>query len=148
MSWNQSRPHPVLHINWHLKKNWISETTEQLNNSHRTNHMDQDYYYYEQGRERKPRAVSASHEPGFNLRRENLKADLVMVWKTFSRWLSDTKGEGEKTREIEAPFTYMFPTSTLELQTRDSGWSRRLGHRCDRPCGHKTQAVPAREQCH
>ena len=52
MYWNQSFPHPVLHINWYLKKNWISETTEQLNNSHRTNHMDQDYYYYEQGRER------------------------------------------------------------------------------------------------
>ena len=27
-----------------------------------------------------------------------------MVWKTFSRWLSDTKGEGKKTQEIEAPF--------------------------------------------
>ena len=60
-----------------------------------------------------------SHEPGFNLRREKLKAGLVMVWKTFSRWLSDTKREGKKTREIEAPFTYMFTTSTLELQTCD-----------------------------
>ena len=68
-----------------------------------------------------------------------------MVWKTFSRWLSDTKREGKKTREIEAPFTYMFTTSTLELQTCDSGWSCRLGHRRDRPCGHKAQAALVRE---
>lgn len=27
-----------------------------------------------------------------------------MVWETFSRWLSDTKGEGKKTQETETPF--------------------------------------------
>lgn len=45
-----------------------------------------------------------SHEPGFSLRRGKLKGDLVMVWETFSRWLSDTKGEGKKTQETETPF--------------------------------------------
>lgn len=47
-----------------------------------------------------------SQEPGFNLSREKLKGDLVMVWKMFSRWLSDTKGEGKKTQETGAPFIW------------------------------------------